>query len=81
MSKWNKAISVTFNDNDGKIGWQYNPESSYDIARHQRIFGKWRVRWICFKYFWKAMRAIEQHAKERHKQTTKLWIYRAEIPE
>jgi len=82
MAKWNSAIEVTFNDNDGKVGWRVNPESVDDVERHWRIFGIWRTRWILFKWFWVGLMQIEKYAgrdvpgRKIHK-----WVFRSEIPE
>lgn len=82
MSKWNSGIEVTFNDNDGKVGWRLYPESAPDVARHWRIFGYWRTRWIFVKCFWRAMMMMESYAEKHadlHK--IKLWVFKPEIPE
>lgn len=82
MAKYNSAVEVTFNDNDGAIGWRVNPESAQDVARHWRIFGYWRTRWMFFKKFWRALMIIEGYAeKETDIHKIKPWIFKAEIPE
>lgn len=79
MSKWNDAISVTFNDNDGGVGWRINPESAKDVERYMKIFGVWRTRWILFKKFRAGLKCMEEDfVKSKPK---KLWVFRAEIPE
>jgi len=82
VSKWNEAISVTFNDNDGKVGWRIYSNAVPDIERHWRIFGIWRTRWILFKQFWLAMKQIEVWAgKEVPNRKVPKWIFKSEIPE
>lgn len=81
MAKYNNAISVTFNDNDGGVSWRCHPDSAYDIARHIRIFGKYRTRWILLKRFWRAMLWMENYALENHPSKFKAWKLNAEIPE
>jgi len=84
MAQWNNAISVTFNENDGGVGWRVHPESVMDVERHMIIFGLWRTRWILFKSFWRGLMQMEVYAgRELKNRKTKLrlWIFRAEIPE
>lgn len=82
MSRWNSAIEVTFNDNDGRVGWRCNPVQAYDIARHQKIFGKWRTRWILLKQFWRGLMWIEKYTADRYaSKSYPLWIFKSEIPE
>lgn len=82
MARYNESIMVTFNDNDGGVGFSINPATSSDFARYQRIFGKWRTRWIVFKRFWIAMRRMEDHCADyQHDGPIKLWVFKAEIPE
>lgn len=81
MAKYNTAIEVTFNDNDGGVGWRVDPSSASDIARYQKIFGKWRARWIFFKRFWMALRWMEDYAEKYHGKPKRIWILKAEIPE
>ncbi len=82
MAKYNSAIEVTFNDNDGGVGWRANPQSASDVIRHHVIFGKWRARWIFFKRFWYAMTWLEKLGRQNDPETKiKLWIFRAEISE
>lgn len=82
MAKYNEAISVTFNDNDGKAGWSANPIQAYDLHRHQVIFGKWRTRWILFKKFWIGLIWLEGHVKRNYRTDhLKLWKLKSEIPE
>ena len=83
MARWNTAIEITFNDNDGGAGWRYSPSAMQDLMRHWRIFGVWRTRWILFKKFWIAIVLLEDYCdntgiirKEHHK-----WIFKSEIPE
>lgn len=83
MAKWNEAVSVTFNDNDGKVGWSCNPSSMQDLTRHWRIFGVWRTRWILFKRFWTALQWLESYSDNTgllRKQSRK-WVVKSEIPE
>ncbi len=81
MAKYNSAIEVTFNDNDGGVGWRANPESASDVARHIRIFGLWRARWIFFKRFWTSMRWLEDYS-DIHKEGGYVpWKLKSEIPE
>jgi hypothetical protein len=83
VAKWNSAIEVTFNDNDGGAGWRVNPSSVPDIERHIRIFGLWRTRWILFKRFWRGLMQMEVYAGREASagRNFKKWIFRAEIPE
>lgn len=81
MAAQTRAISVTFNDNDGKATWRVYPEGCHHIARHQRIFGKYRTRWILFKRFWAALKRAESMANENYMTGNKLWVFKAEIPE
>lgn len=81
MAKYNSAISVTFNDNDGSVGWSARPESISDVARHQRIFGKYRTRWILFKKFWLALMWMEKWAEKDFGESTRYWVFKSEIPE
>ncbi len=83
MAKYNSAMEVTFNDNDGGVGWSANPSSAYDVARYHRIFGKWRSRWIFFKRFWKAMMWLESYAQKHYHEMdeARLWVVKSEIPE
>ena len=78
MARYNKAISVTFNDNDGRVSWSANPESTYDIERHYRIFGKYRARWIFLKRFWQC---LMWHENQFESKNHRPWIIKAEIPE
>lgn len=79
MARWNSGWEVTFNDNDGKVGYRCNPEAVADVERHHRIFGKWRARWIFFKWFWRGMLRMEGMMKKP--ATNRRWVLRAEIPE
>lgn len=82
MAKYNDSICITFNDNDGSIGWSYNPSSAKDIHRYQHIFGKIRTRWILIKQFYIALKRLEEYVEEfEQKEKPKLWIFRSEIPE
>lgn len=82
MARWNEAVSVTFNDNDGKVGWQVNPGAVDDIERHWRIFGLWRTRWILFKRFCTALNQIEMYAgREIPGRKIRKWVFKSEIPE
>ena len=82
MARYNESIMITFNDNDGGVGFRVDPETSSDFARYQRIFGKWRTRWIVFKRFCRAMRWMESYCADyQHDKPTKLWVFKAEIPE
>lgn len=83
MAKYNKSMSVTFNDNDGGVGWSANPETSCDLVRHHVIFGKWRARWIFFKRFWRAMVWLENYSKDYYPEMNKAksWVFKSEIPE
>jgi hypothetical protein len=75
---------VSFNDNDGGVSFFANPESAGDIARHYRIFGKWRARWIFFKRFWKALVWMEWYASnhgDHEMDKVKPWVFKASIPE
>lgn len=82
MSKWNTAIEVTFNDNDGKVGWRVTPQSARDLERHWRIFGLWRTRWILLKRFWRGLNQLEVYAgREIPGRHLRLWVVNAEIPE
>lgn len=64
MSRHNKAISVTFNDNDGDMGWLVNPESAYDLKMHYARYGKWKTRWIILKRVLEALRWLENYSKQ-----------------
>lgn len=77
MAKRNDAITVTFNDNDGSVGWSYHPAVRSDLERHHVIFGLWRTRWILFKAFWRAMILFELMSPTPKRR----WIFFAEIPE
>lgn len=84
MSKWNTAIEITFNDNDGKVGHSYIPDTCTDLHRHWCLFGFYRTRWILFKQFWKALKRYENYTEQKllpewHK--IKLWNFKQEIPE
>lgn len=79
MAKFNEAICITFNDNDGRVGWRCNPQGAEDVQRHIKIFGLWRARWIFFKRFWTAMLWMENYQRTYEKR--KLWIFKSEIPE
>lgn len=83
MARYNDSISVTFNDNDGRVDRRWNPFTASDIWRHHIIFGKWRSRWIFFKQFWWAMREIEDYAYKYHgdDRTIRKWVFRSEISE
>lgn len=82
MAKWNDAVSVTFNDNDGKVGWRVNPEAVPDIERHWALFGIWRTRWIMLKWFWRGLMQIEVYAgKNVSGRKIAKWIFKSEIPE
>jgi hypothetical protein len=79
MARYNEAFSITFNDNDGGVGWSCNPECADDVQRYVKIFGLWRARWIFFKRFWIALRWMENY--QRSTDMRRLWIFNAEIPE
>jgi hypothetical protein len=81
MARWTSAVEVTFNDNDGKIGWRINPDGIYDIRRHRGIFGKYRTRWIMLKWFWKGLKHAERMAERQENTKPRIWIFRASIPE
>lgn len=90
MAQYNSAIELTFNDNDGGVGWRCNPAAAEDVLRHQRIFGKWKARWIFFKKFWKALMWMESYIERNYRPggcqgdthgKTKLWVFKPEIPE
>lgn len=81
MARYNTAMSVTFNDNDGGVGWSCNPGSASDVARHIRIFGLWRARWIFFKRFWMAMSALERMSGIHKEGGYVPWVLKAEIKE
>jgi len=84
MAKYNHAFGVSFNDNDGGVGFFADPSSAGDFSRHYRIFGKWRSRWIFLKRFWKSMVWMEQYATNHGQHDMKnirSWVFRAEIPE
>jgi hypothetical protein len=84
VSRWNKSISVTFNDNDGKVGWTVNPSTVDDLHRHHYIFGVWRTRWILFKRFWRALVWFENYANGMvaiAQEPKPLWVLNPEIPE
>lgn len=80
MARWTSAIEVTFNDNDGKVGWRIG-QALDDIHRHQRIFGKYRTRWIMFKRFWRALIVAEERLAASRGEHVPRWVLRAEIPE
>lgn len=82
MAKWNSGIEVTFNDNDGKVGWRITPQAACDLERHWNIFGLWRTRWILFKRFWRGMMQLEVHAGRKiPNRKFRLWVFKPEIPE
>lgn len=81
MSQRNTAISVTFNDNNGAVGWSYNPACAPDMYRHWMIFGKWRTRWVLLKRFWRALILFESHVASGNKITPNRWVFNPEIPE
>lgn len=83
MAKYNSAIQVTFNDNDGKVGWSYNPSAIHDVIRHWHLFGTWRTRWILFKRFWTALKLLEHYCDNtgRLRKQSRKWIFKSEIPE
>lgn len=91
MARYNSAIEVTFNANDGGACWRCNPESAGDVLRHHEIFGKWKTRWIFFKRFWKALMWMEGYVERDYRtrgcqgdtnlRKIKLWVFRPEIPE
>lgn len=84
MALWTKSVSVTFNDNDGKVGWRANPDTVNDLHRHHYIFGIWRTRWILFKQFWKGLMWLERYADSQIaivQEPKPLWRIKAEIPE
>lgn len=64
MAKYTKAISLTLNDNDGKLSFSANPESTYDINRHYKMFGKWHSRFMFFRAFWLGLRWLEEYNKK-----------------
>ena len=82
MAQWNRAIEVTFNDNDGGAGWRIHPDSVKDVERHMLIFGLWRTRWILFKRFWRALMEMEVYAgRELTNRKLRRWVFKPEIPE
>lgn len=80
MAKCTSAIEVTFNDNDGGVGYRLNPEGVKDFHRYREIFGKYRARWIMVKWFWKALLRAEE-MKVGCYTCNKLWVLKAPIPE
>ncbi len=81
MASHNVSMSVTFNDNDGSVGWRANPDTASDVVRHIRIFGLWRARWIFLKRFWRAMRWVERYSQIERLDDIVKWRFRPEIPE
>lgn len=87
MAKYNPAIELTFNDNDGGAGWRCHPDAAEDVLRHIQIFGKWRARWIFLKKFWKGLMWMEGYVYNKHSTNShwevrkaKLWVFKPEIP-
>ena len=60
MAQYTKAVSITFNDNDGGLSHSFNPESKADVLRHYQKYGKWRARLMFLKSFWRALKRLEQ---------------------
>ncbi len=83
MARWTKAVSVTFNENDGKVGWTANPEAMSDLLRHWSVFGVWRTRWILLKRFWIALKWLEHYSDNTGllRKDKRKWIFKARIPE
>lgn len=80
MAKYNDAVSLTFNDNDGGAGWRCNPQSVNDLRRHYKIFGVWRARWIFIKRFWRGIKVLERLGGIQ-REPYPLWVFKPEIPE
>lgn len=60
MTKYTKAISITFNDNDGGLSWAVNPDSAYDVNRYYKKYGKWKTRIMFLKAFWRGVMVMEK---------------------
>jgi len=60
MAQYTKAVSITFNNNDGGLSHSFDPESADDIQRHYKLFGKWRARWMFLRAFWIGLRRLEK---------------------
>lgn len=81
MARYSNSISITFNDNDGGVGWRVCPNTAKDIARYINTFGKYKARWIFFKRFWRAMMWMEDYSKKYQDKNVKLWVFKPEIEE
>ena len=81
MAKYNSAIEVTFNDNDGGCSWRARPESAKYIAQHIRCFGLWKARWIFLKRFWMSLRWLEEFSGIHQEGGYVPWKFKTEIPE
>jgi len=60
MARYNKGLSIAFNDNDGGATYSLNPYCYSDFERHYRCLGKLKARWFFFKIFWRSLKIVEE---------------------